>query len=84
MRVELREATKVEKQGGRIVGHSGDKLIEAEVDTSTNNFLGPDILRWRDMDFVFDGIEDGKAIYVRATGRTINWYPEPEDDPFRG
>ena len=84
MRVLLRQASTTTITGWRIVDTPGDDLIEAEIDTRALHDLGLDIIRWRGMDFTYDGMEHGMAVYSRATGITINWYPEPDGEPFRG
>jgi len=85
MRAILKERPELYAKNGRVVGTVSATLIEAEIDCSRNHYLGPSIIRWRDMDFVYNNeIVEGKAVYVRATGTTVNWYPNDKGEPFRG
>ena len=85
MIVILKEKPEHVRVGGRIVEKDSATLIEAEIDCSRNHYLGPSIIRWRDMDFVYNNeIVGGKAVYIRATGTTVNWYPNEEGVPFKG
>lgn len=85
MRVILKERPEHYQENGRIYETDSETLIEAEIDCRHFNYLGPDIIRWRDMDFVYNNeIVDGKAVYVRATGATVNWYPNEKGEAFTG
>lgn len=84
MRVQLREASAIERKGGRLVSIQGSDLVQVEIDTKKFHFLGPDIIYWRDMAFTFDGIEDGVAVYSRATSAIVNWYPNEHGELFTG
>jgi hypothetical protein len=85
MRVILKERPKHVRVDGRIAEQDSKTFIEAEIDCKSNNYLGFDIIRWRDMDFVYNNeIIHGKAVYVRATGTTVNWEPNPDGEPFTG
>jgi hypothetical protein len=68
-----------------------EPLIEAEIDCSKHHDITPEIIRWRDMDFLYhdivmgDGPGEDCAIYVRPVWTTVvNWYPEAEEPHWHG
>jgi len=60
-------------------------LIEAEIDCSKHHYIGPEIIRWRDMDFLYHDIEKGVARYVvpRWT-TTVNFHPNETGEKWTG
>lgn len=65
-----------------------EPLIEAEIDCSKNpcgRLIGPCVIRWRDMDFLYFHVEKGIAIYVRPRWTTVvNWYPNETGEKWTG